>query len=74
MVGPQITDWRNGIYTWRIATNILNKQYVTADKGLPFRLNCGRGDYTSSCDEVLPRTSKMVGFWNLVSHVRTNVG
>jgi len=74
MVGPQITDRRNGIYTWWIATNIRNKQIVTADKSLPSRLSCGRRDYTSLFDEVLPRTSKMDGFWNLVSHVRTNVG
>jgi len=74
MVGPQITERRNGIYAWRIDTNTRNKQSDTADKGLLSRMSCGRGNYTSSFDEVLPRTSKMDGFGNLVSHVRTNVG
>jgi hypothetical protein len=35
--------WRNGLQIWRVATNILNKQSRTADKGWSSNMWVGRG-------------------------------
>jgi hypothetical protein len=34
MARPQVADGRDSLQIWRVAANILNKQLLTADKGL----------------------------------------
>jgi hypothetical protein len=48
MSHPQVKDGGDGLQTWRVAANILNKQSMTADKGWPSRLGVGRGAKNSS--------------------------
>jgi hypothetical protein len=48
MVRPQVADGEDGLQTWRIAANIMNKQSLTADKGWPSSLGVGRGADHSS--------------------------
>jgi hypothetical protein len=33
MAHPQVVDIGDGLWVWRVAANILNKQLWTADKG-----------------------------------------
>jgi hypothetical protein len=43
MALPQVADGVDGLQIWRVATNILNKQSRTADKGWSSRLGLGVG-------------------------------
>jgi hypothetical protein len=43
MARPQIADRGEGLHIWRVASNILNKQSRTANKGWPSSLGVGRG-------------------------------
>jgi hypothetical protein len=43
MARPQVADGGDGLQIWRVATNILNKQLRTVDKGWPSSLEVGRG-------------------------------
>jgi hypothetical protein len=71
---PVTTAWRvlalqleeDGLHAWTIATNILNKQSLTADKGCPFRLGVRRELTTphrkmSVCYDILHRASDLAG-------------
>jgi hypothetical protein len=48
MARPQVADGGDSLQFWRVATNMLNKQSQTADKGLFSRLGVGRGANNSS--------------------------
>jgi hypothetical protein len=48
MARPQVADREDTLQIWRVATNILNKQSRTADKGWPSTLGVGRGANDSS--------------------------
>jgi hypothetical protein len=43
MTRLQVADGGEGLQIWRVAANILNKQWRTADKGWPSSLGVGRG-------------------------------
>jgi hypothetical protein len=43
MARPQVADGGDAIQFWMVATNISNKQSLTADKGLSSSLGVGRG-------------------------------
>jgi hypothetical protein len=43
MVSPQVADGADGIQTWRVAVNILNKHWRTADKEWYSSFGVGRG-------------------------------
>jgi hypothetical protein len=45
---PQVADGGDGLQTWRVAANILNKQSRTADRGGPPA--CGLGEGLKSPD------------------------
>jgi hypothetical protein len=53
MARPQVADEGNGLYTWRVAANILNEQSLTADKGWSSSWRLGRG-------LTNPRSKKLV--------------
>jgi len=44
----QVADEGDGLQTWRVAANILNKQSRTADKGRSSIVGDGRGANNSS--------------------------
>jgi hypothetical protein len=48
MARPQAADGADGLQIWRVASNILNKQSRTADKGWASSLGVGRGANNSS--------------------------
>jgi hypothetical protein len=43
MARPQVADRGDGLQVWTVASNILNKQSRTADRGWPSSLGVGRG-------------------------------
>jgi hypothetical protein len=43
MARPQVVDGGDGLQIWRVAANILNKQWLTADKGRSSSLVLGAG-------------------------------
>jgi hypothetical protein len=43
MARPRVVEGGDGLKIWRVATNILNKQSRTADKGWFSSLEVGRG-------------------------------
>jgi hypothetical protein len=43
MVCPQVSDGGDGLQTWRVAANILNKQSRTADRGVVLQLGGWEG-------------------------------
>jgi hypothetical protein len=43
MACPLVADGEEGLQIWRVAVNILNKQLLIANKGLPTSLEVGRG-------------------------------
>jgi hypothetical protein len=47
-VHPQVADGGDGFQIWRVASNILNKQSGTADKGWSSILGVERGPNISS--------------------------
>jgi hypothetical protein len=48
MARPQVAVGGDGLQIWRVATNILNKQSRTTDKGWSSSLGVGRGADNSS--------------------------
>jgi hypothetical protein len=48
MARPQVADGGDDLQIWRVATNILNKQSRTTDKGWSSSLGVGRGANNSS--------------------------
>jgi hypothetical protein len=48
MARPQVTDGRDGVQTWRVVANILNKQSHTANKKWSSSLGVGGGANNSS--------------------------
>jgi hypothetical protein len=46
MARPQVADGGEGLQVWRVAANILNKQFRTADKGWSSSLVVGQGAKT----------------------------
>ena len=48
--------WRNGLLTWRVAANILNKQSRAADKGWSFSLGVGRRANKAKQKQSCPAT------------------
>jgi adenylosuccinate lyase len=48
MTSPQVADGGNALQIWRVATNILNKQSRTADKGWASSFGVGRRANNSS--------------------------
>jgi hypothetical protein len=48
MARPQVADGGNTLQVWRVAANILNKLWRTADKGWPSSLGVGHGANNSS--------------------------
>jgi hypothetical protein len=40
---PQVADRGDGLQIWRVAANILNKQWWTANRGWPCSLGDGQG-------------------------------
>jgi hypothetical protein len=45
---PQVADGGDGLQIWRVAANILNKQWRTADKGWSCSSEVGSGANNSS--------------------------
>jgi hypothetical protein len=43
MARPQVAEGGDGLHTWRVAANILNKQSRRADRGWSSSLGVGRG-------------------------------
>jgi hypothetical protein len=43
MARPQVADGGDGLQTWRVAVNILNKQSRTAYRGRPSGVGVGQG-------------------------------
>jgi hypothetical protein len=41
MARPQLADGGDGLQLWRVAVNILNKQWRAADKGWSYNLGFG---------------------------------
>jgi hypothetical protein len=51
---PWVSDGGDGLQTWSVSANILNKQFRTADKGWSSSLGFGGGaDYYSSLKKKL---------------------
>jgi hypothetical protein len=50
MARPQVAEVRDGLQTWKAASNrpTMNKQSRSADKGWSFTLGFGQGTYESS--------------------------
>jgi hypothetical protein len=41
MACPQVANEGDGLWIWKVAANILNKELCTANKGRPFSLEAG---------------------------------
>jgi hypothetical protein len=69
MERPRVADGGDGLHTWRVATNILNKQSRTTSKGWgPPAWGLGEGLITPrpknpACHEMLHRVSDLDGFF-----------
>jgi len=48
MACPQVADGGDGLQIWTVATNMLNKQSQTADKGWSSSFRVGKGTNNSS--------------------------
>jgi hypothetical protein len=53
MARPQVADGGEGLQIWRVASNILNKQSRTADKGWPSSLGLGGGLTTPHLKKIV---------------------
>jgi len=63
MARPQVADGGEGLQTWRVAANTLNKQSRTADKGWSSSLDVRRGanhKKVTVCYKIKHRLSKLV--------------
>jgi hypothetical protein len=67
MARPQVADEGDGLQIWRVAANILNKQWRTADRGGPPAWGLGGGLTTPhknfNCYEIYHRASGQHGFF-----------
>jgi hypothetical protein len=64
MARPHVADGGDGLQIWRIAANILNIQYRTADKGWPSNLVVGRGaNNTLQKNELVTEIHKKPRIW-----------